>query len=121
MNTFKRLTPFQILNYTLAAVPILMGADKFFNLLANWTVYFPSNLFAFPMWVPQVFMYMAGLGEIVVGVILLWKPKIGALLLMLMYTTIVLDLVLFIHNYWNIAVLDTAFVLVAYAFLKLQK
>jgi len=60
--------------------PILMGVDKFFN----WMVFWPSYL---AVWVnhlfpgtAQQFMYAVGAIEIVAGLVVLFAPRFGALL-----------------------------------------
>src|SRR5436853_807933 len=68
---------YQILHWGFVAAPILAGADKFFNAMANWSMY---------LWPPlgklaggaDNFMRMVGIIEIAAGLVVAFKPKIGA-------------------------------------------
>src|SRR5881394_1784867 len=68
---------YQILHWGFVAAPILAGVDKFFNAMVNWTMY---------LWAPlgklaggaDNFMRIVGVIEIVAGLLVAFKPKIGA-------------------------------------------
>jgi len=69
-----------ILRIGLGAIFVVAGADKFFNLLTYWPMYV-SELFANMMPVSaQTFMHVAGIGEMLVGLAMLSKPRLGGYL-----------------------------------------
>ena len=69
-----------ILRWTFALVPIIAGADKFMHLLANWDNYLaPVIAHMLPM-SAHSFMNIVGVIEIIAGVIVLLKPRIGSLI-----------------------------------------
>src|SRR5262245_4713028 len=68
---------FQILHWGFVVLPIVAGIDKFLSLLTNWNQY---------LWPPlgnmvggaATFMSIVGVIEIVAGLLVAFKPKIGA-------------------------------------------
>ncbi len=86
-------------------VPIIAGADKFFNLLANWEHYLnPLALRILPL-SPVGFMHLVGVVEIVAGIIVFIKPRVGGFIVMAWLLAIALQLVLW-GQYLDIAVRD---------------
>ncbi len=67
---------YRILHIGFTVAPILAGLDKFTNLLVDWTQYlapFIANI------VPaSTFMGIVGLVEIIAGLLVFFKPRIGA-------------------------------------------
>jgi hypothetical protein len=86
-------------------VPIVAGADKFTNLLAHWEDYLNPHLAALAPFSPHVFMQIVGVIEIVAGIIVFAKPRIGAWIVMLWLIAIALQLLAQGH-YLDIAVRD---------------
>src|SRR5262245_18663521 len=72
---------YRVLHIGFAVLPILAGLDKFFDLLANWDKYLAplvTNV------VPgHAFMLVVGVIEIVAGLIVAARPRIGAYVVML--------------------------------------
>ncbi len=65
------------------AVPIVAGLDKFTNVLTHWEQYLnPLALRVVPV-TAEAFMRGVGIIEIVAGVIVLSKPRVGAFIVML--------------------------------------
>src|SRR5437870_1395084 len=70
------------LKFAFGVVPIVAGADKFTNLLTNWEQYLnPIWMRVAPM-SPVTCMHLIGVTEIIVGVLVFAKPRIGALVVM---------------------------------------
>lgn len=111
---------FMLLKYTFAIVPIVAGADKFTNLLTHWEQYVnPSiaDLLPFPT---SVFMMMAGVVEIVAGIIVLKKAEIGGYIVAGWLTMIALTLLIG-FNYADVAVRDLVMAIAAFSMAKISK
>lgn len=67
-----------VLKYTFGLVPIVAGLDKFTNILTDWTQYIGSGLADMLPIGASTFMIIVGIVEIVAGIIVLVKTKIGA-------------------------------------------
>jgi uncharacterized membrane protein YphA (DoxX/SURF4 family) len=89
--------------YTVA--PILFGLDKFFNILTNWPHYLaPLATQVVP--VPaQTFMYGVGVVEVVAGLLVAWKPRIGSLVVALWLAGIIVNLLL-VPGFYDVALRD---------------
>jgi uncharacterized membrane protein YphA (DoxX/SURF4 family) len=94
-------------------VPIAAGADKFFNLLTDWSKYLPQITTKIVPVTPHAFMMIVGVIEIIAGLVVLTVlPRLGAYV-------VAIWLVLFafavtIAGYYDIAVRDLAMALGAY-------
>lgn len=65
------------LRYLFSIVPIVAGADKFTHLLARWDTYLnPRALPVVPV-SASTFMHAVGIIEIIAGVLVFLKPRIG--------------------------------------------
>jgi uncharacterized membrane protein YphA (DoxX/SURF4 family) len=95
-----------ILHWTYGLVPIVAGADKFMHLLTDWDKYLaPAVANLLPMQL-HGFMSIVGIIEIVAGVLVLIKPKIGSLVVALWLIGIAINLLL-TGQYYDVAVRDT--------------
>ncbi|HRN47357.1 MAG TPA: hypothetical protein PK110_08650 [Niabella sp.] len=68
---------FNLLKYTFVIVPIVAGADKFTNVLTNWEQYINPSIGDLLPFSGATFMMIAGVIEIIAGIIVLRKPAIG--------------------------------------------
>ena len=91
------------LKYLFGIVPIVAGADKFTNLLAHWEDYLHPRLAT--MVAPEVFMRGVGVIEIVAGILVLLKPRLGGYVVMAWLLAIALQLIAQ-GQYLDIAVRD---------------
>lgn len=65
------------LKYLFSIVPVVAGADKFTNLLAQWDTYLnPLALQIVPV-SGSTFMHIVGIIEIIAGILVFLKPRIG--------------------------------------------
>jgi len=93
------------LKYLYGTVPIIAGADKFTNLLAQWEIYLcPALLNIVPISATR-FMHLVGIVEILAGILVFIKPRIGGFVVMAWLLAIALQLVVSGH-YFDIAVRD---------------
>lgn len=96
-----------ILRWTYILVPILAGLDKFTEILTDWDKYLAPIVTDILPFEAQTFMYIVGVIEIIAGVIVLLKPKIGSLIVALWLMSIVINLLL-TGQYFDIAVRDAS-------------
>lgn len=107
-----------LLKYTYGLVPIVAGLDKFTNILADWGQYAAGISGMLPFDV-GTFMMIVGAIEIVAGVLVLMKPKLGALVVAAWLVAIALVL-LISGNYLDVAVRDIVMAMGAYTLSKLS-
>ena len=82
-----------ILKYTFGLAPIVAGLDKFTNILTNWSQYISEGFAGFLPFEPAIFMMIVGVIEIVAGILVLTKTKIGAYVVSSWLTAIALSLI----------------------------
>ena len=109
---------YQILHWGFVIAPIIAGCDKFLMKLTDWTQY---------LWAPlgnifgsaRTFMEVVGAIEIVAGLIVAFKPKIGAYVVAAWLAGIIVNLLL-LQNYYDIALRDFGLFLGALALGRLS-
>lgn len=112
------LQAYRLLRVAFVVAPIVMGLDKFFNLLAQWPKFLaPIVANAVP---PETFMRVVGVIEIAAGILVLLKPRVGAWVVAAWLFAIIVDL-LMIPGYYDIVVRDVGLMLGAVALAKLSK
>ena len=75
-------TTHTLLKYVFAVVPVVAGVDKFTNLLAHWETYLsPFVLRIIPV-SASAFMHIVGVIEIVAGILVWLKPRLGGFVVM---------------------------------------
>ncbi|BCW84945.1 hypothetical protein NicSoilE8_26180 [Arthrobacter sp. NicSoilE8] len=96
---------FVLLRTIFTVAPILFGLDKFTNLLTDWTAYLaPAATTVIP--VPaQTFMYGVGIIEIIAGIILALRPRIGSVIVALWLLGIIVNL-LVLGSFFDVALRD---------------
>lgn len=110
---------YQILHFAFTVAPILAGIDKFFHLLTNWDNYLApwiANLS--PIGVHNL-MLAIGIVEIIAGLIVAVKPKIGAPIVGAWLLAIIVNL-LSMGTYFDIALRDFGLSLGAWALWRLS-
>jgi uncharacterized membrane protein YphA (DoxX/SURF4 family) len=93
-----------ILRLTFGLVPIVAGADKFTDLLVNWDQYLAPPIANILPFAPHTFMLIVGVIEIVAGLLVLIKPRIGSIIVCLWLLGIALNLL--IAGFYDVAVRD---------------
>lgn len=96
---------YTILKFGFTVAPIVAGLDKFFNLLVDWTQYLTPLV---PRWTgidPSDFMMVVGVIEIIAGIVVAVKPKIGAWVVSAWLCGIIINLLL-VPGYYDVALRD---------------
>lgn len=109
----------QLLRYTFGLVPIVAGLDKFTNLLIDWKIYLSPSLTSMIPFSAGTFMAIVGVIEIVAGILVLTRPRIGAFVVMGWLIAIALTLILS-GQYLDVAVRDLVMAIGAYSLAKLS-
>jgi uncharacterized membrane protein YphA (DoxX/SURF4 family) len=104
----------------LGAIAVVAGLDKFFNLLTFWPHYVAAPFAKLMPITPQLFMYIVGVIEVIVGVAILakWSRYFGYVLMVWMWC-IAIDLIA--ARLFDIAARDVAISLGAFALAKLSE
>jgi uncharacterized membrane protein YphA (DoxX/SURF4 family) len=109
-----------VLKYTFGLVPIIAGLDKFTNLLTDWSQYISAGFSDLLPFEAGTFMMIVGVIEIVAGILVFLKPKIGGLVVMAWLIAIALTLV-FSGNFIDVAVRDLVMAVGAFSLAKLSE
>jgi hypothetical protein len=96
---------YQILYAGFVVLPIVAGADKFFHLLVNWDQYLAPRVTDVVPLSASTFMMIVGVIEIVAGLLVAIRPRIGAYIVTLWLWGIIVNLML-IPGYYDIALRD---------------
>lgn len=120
MNTLALNQVKTLLKYTFTIVPIVAGADKFFNLLTNWEQYINPSIEGLLPFSGTTFMMIVGVIEIIAGIIVFTKTQLGAYIVAAWLTLIALSLLLG-FNFVDVAVRDLVMAIAAFSLAKLSK
>jgi uncharacterized membrane protein YphA (DoxX/SURF4 family) len=93
-----------ILKIVFSVVPIVAGLDKFTNILVDWTQYIPPFFASMLPFSPQTFMYIVGVIEIIAGILVFTRTRLGALIVAAWLVLIAISVAL--AGYYDIAVRD---------------
>lgn len=85
--------------------PILFGLDKFTNIMVDWTVYLAPLATDIVPVEPNVFMYGVGVVEILAGLLVAWRPRIGSLVVAAWLAGIIINL-LILSGFFDVALRD---------------
>ena len=108
-----------LLKFTYGLIPIVAGADKFTNLLTDWSHYLSPALANMLPVSAHVFMMIVGVIEIIAGILVFANAKKWAYLVSAWLVLIALNL-LISKNYFDVAVRDLAMAIGAYSLAKLS-
>jgi uncharacterized membrane protein YphA (DoxX/SURF4 family) len=103
-----------ILHWTYGLVPIAAGADKFMHLLTDWNKYLAPIVTDIIPVTPQTFMSIVGIIEIIAGILVLVKPRIGSLVVGCWLIGIAINLLL-TGQYFDVAVRDIVMAIGAFS------
>lgn len=107
-----------ILHWTYGLFPIAAGADKFTHILTDWNQYLAPTVTDIIPLTPQAFMSIVGVIEIIAGIIVLIKPRVGSLIVGCWLLAIALNLLL-TGQYFDIAVRDIVMAIGAFSLFTL--
>jgi hypothetical protein len=100
------------------AAPIIAGADKFFDFLAAWHEYLAPQVTRLTGMQPHTFMMGVGVIEIIAGLLVALKPKIGGVIAGLWLCGIIVNLLL-LGKFYDVALRDLGLALGAFALARL--
>ncbi|UKA52988.1 hypothetical protein LFT45_14735 [Arthrobacter sp. FW305-BF8] len=96
---------FLLLRTVFTVAPILFGLDKFTNLLTGWTGYL-APMVPDTLHLPaQTVMYAVGVVEIIAGILVAVRPRIGSLVVAAWLLGIIVNL-LVLGAYYDVALRD---------------
>ncbi|WP_426585774.1 hypothetical protein [Mucilaginibacter sp. R-33] len=108
-----------LLKFTYGLVPVVAGADKFTNLLTDWSHYLNPTIKTMLPFSEHVFMMIVGVIEIVAGILVFLNPQKGAYLVSAWLVLIALSL-LASGTYLDVAVRDIVMAIGAFSLAKLS-
>jgi uncharacterized membrane protein len=111
---------YQILHWGFVAAPIIAGLDKFFHLLAHWEQYLAPIIPQTLGVAPHTVMSVAGVLEILAGIIVAVKPRIGGYIVAVWLLGIIINLLLY-PGFYDIALRDFGLLLGALALARLSQ
>jgi hypothetical protein len=109
-----------LLKLTYGLVPIVAGADKFTNLLTNWSLYLHPSIASMLPFSDHAFMMIVGVIEICAGALVLVKTKLGAYIVSAWLVLIALTL-LASGKFLDVAVRDLVMAIGAYSLVKITE
>jgi len=102
------------------ALPILAGLDKFFHLLVDWDMYLAPLVTRILPVTAHGFMLAVGVIEIVAGILVALRPRIGAYVVFLWLWGIIINLLL-VPGFYDVALRDFGLSLGALALARLSQ
>ncbi len=94
-----------LLRTVFTVAPIIFGLDKFTNLLTEWTNYLAPVATSVVPIPAQTFMYGVGIIEVIAGVLVAFKPRIGSVVVAAWLMGIIANL-LVLGSYLDVALRD---------------
>ncbi|HEY8784531.1 MAG TPA: hypothetical protein VIM16_23090 [Mucilaginibacter sp.] len=117
----SELTKIQtLLKLTFGLVPIIAGADKFTNLLTDWSHYLNPSLASMLPFSAHTFMIIVGIIEICAGILVLVKTNIGAYIVSAWLVLIALTLIAS-GKFLDVAVRDLVMAIGAYSLARITQ
>ena len=111
---------YQILHWGFVAAPVLAGADKFLHLLTNWDQYLAPALARLSPLGTHGTMLVVGVVEVVAGLVVAVKPRLGAYVVAAWLVGIILNLLL-LGSFFDVALRDFGLFLGALALGRLSE
>jgi hypothetical protein len=109
---------FVMLRIAFAVAPVLFGLDKFFNVMTDWPKYLAGWVNDLMPGSGQDFMYFVGGVEILAGVLVALRPKLGAPIVVAWLAGIIVNLVSG-PGYYDVALRDFGLMLGALTLTRL--
>jgi uncharacterized membrane protein YphA (DoxX/SURF4 family) len=111
---------FVLLRAGYVILPILVGLDKFLHLAVDWQQYLSPRLVGVLGVTPQTLLSVVGVVEIAAGLLVAFRPRIGAWVVAAWLWAIIVNL-LFLPGYYDIALRDVGLSLGAIALALLAR
>ena len=110
---------YRILHAGFTVLPIIAGLDKFFHILVNWDMYLaPFIARLSPISGHSLMMLIGGI-EIIAGILVAIKPRLGAYVVAAWLWGIIINLLL-VSGYYDVALRDFGLSLGALALARLS-
>lgn len=110
---------FRILQFTFFIAPVLAGLDKFVYMLTDWSKYLSPMASQVIQDRVRLFFGVVGVVEILVGIGVLWKPKIFSYIVAIWLLLIIINL-LMLGQFLDVALRDIGLFLAAIALTRLS-
>jgi hypothetical protein len=109
---------FWMLRLGFTVLPILMGLDKFFNLLTDWEQYLAPWVVSLLPFSAHTAMLIVGVVEIAAGILVWIKPRYAAYVVALWLAGIIINL-LTLSGFYDVALRDFGLMLAALTLARL--
>jgi hypothetical protein len=109
-----------ILHLGFVVLPVVAGVDKFFHFLVNWDQYLAPIVTQYLPVTGHTFMLAVGVIEIIAGLLVAIRPRIGAVIVMLWLWGIIVNLFL-VPGFYDVALRDFGLSLGALALARLSR
>jgi hypothetical protein len=109
---------FLILRTAFTVAPILFGLDKFANVMTDWPKYLAGPFNDLVPGTAHQAMLAVGVIEVVAGLLVAWRPRIGSYVVALWLVGIIVDL-LVLGGYGDVALRDFGLLLATLALARL--
>ena len=109
---------FLLLRSVFTVAPVLFGLDKFFGLLTDWPQYLAPQIDAIVPGTAQQAMLAVGVVEIVAGLLVAVRPRIGGYVVAAWLAGIIVNLLL-LGDYYDVALRDFGLLVAALALARL--
>jgi len=109
---------FLILRTAFTVAPILFGLDKFANVMTDWPKYLSGQFNDLIPGSAHQAMLAVGIVEVVAGLLVAWRPRVGAYVVALWLAGIIVNLLL-LGGYGDVALRDFGLLLAALALARL--
>ena len=109
---------FSLLRVGFTVAPILFGLDKFLGLLADWPVYLWSGVVSVLPGSAATLMLAVGVIEIVAGILVAVRPRIGGYVVAAWLAGIIVNLLL-VGDFFDVALRDFGLLLGALTLARL--
>lgn len=113
-------TVFKLLYITFGILPIVAGLDKFTTILVDWEKYLSPWLMDLVPFTAHTFTMVVGVIEIIAGILVFIKPKIGGLIVAAWLVLIAFTLILS-WQYVDVAVRDIVMGIAAFSMAYLAR
>lgn len=110
---------FLLLRTVFTIAPIVFGLDKFFNVLTDWPQYLAPFINNVAPGSAENAMMMVGVIEIIAGILVALRPRIGGYVVALWLAGIVLNLLL-LPGFYDVALRDFGLFVAALALARLS-
>jgi hypothetical protein len=110
---------YQILHVGFVVAPTIAGLDKFTHLLTNWDQYLAPSVSRMLAMSGHTFMLIVGVVEILAGLLVALRPRVGAYVVAAWLCGIVVNLLL-LGRFYDVALRDFGLLLSALALGRLS-